>query len=111
MTHLVSIQVYKFLNLLGTVFGWVASDVLAKIEVVKNHRKGSAGDKYITIDSMLDHEVSAGVINRKAKDSNTGARNLLRLHRALHYINTFLEALPKMQNEEKCCPVSQNAYK
>jgi hypothetical protein len=26
-------ELYKFLNLLGTVFGWVASDVHAKLEV------------------------------------------------------------------------------
>lgn len=28
-------EVYKFLNLLGTVFGWVASDVMAKIEILR----------------------------------------------------------------------------
>jgi hypothetical protein len=27
-------ELYKFLNLLGTVFGWVASDVHAKLEVL-----------------------------------------------------------------------------
>ena len=29
-------ELYKFLNLLGTVFGWVASDVHAKLEVRKH---------------------------------------------------------------------------
>ncbi len=30
-------ELYKFLNLLGTVFGWVASDVHAKLEVCSSH--------------------------------------------------------------------------
>lgn len=28
-------EINKFLNLLGTVFGWVASDVTAKVEILK----------------------------------------------------------------------------
>lgn len=104
-------EIYKFLNLLGTVFGWVASDVLAKIDVLKQHRQSAKGDKYESIESMIKHEIAEGIIQPKARDSTTGARNLLRLHRALDYIQTFLEQLPTMERSEKCCPVSQTAYK
>ena len=60
---------------------------------------------------MCEYEVKEDLIKYKAKDSSTGARNLLRLQRALEYINAFLKELPAMANEDKCCPVSQNAYK
>lgn len=104
-------ELYKFLNLLGTVFHWVASDVHAKLEVLRGHRQSEHGDKYVTIQSMLDHEVESDLIKHKARDSGTGARNLLRLHRALEYIDAFLEAVQTIELADKCCGVSQEAYK
>ncbi len=60
---------------------------------------------------MCEYEVKENLIKHKAKDSSTGARNLLRLQRALEYINAFLKKLPEMESEDKCCPVSQEAYR
>merc|ERR1711992_121968 len=71
-------ELYKFLNLLGTVFGWVATDVWNKMETVRNHRKGENSAKYETIQSMLAFEIESNMIKPKAKDSSTGTRNLLR---------------------------------
>lgn len=102
---------YKFLNLLGTVFGWVASDVYAKLLIIRGHKNGANGAKYETVQSMIDYEIENKMIKPKAKDEPTGTRNLLRLHRALEYINAFLEAIPALAMEDKCCPVSQEAYK
>jgi len=104
-------ELYKFLNLLGTVFGWVASDVYAKMEILRGHRKGADGIKYETVQSMLTHEVETSMIKPKARDSSTGTRNLLRLHRALEYINAFLEGVPDLAANDKCCSMSQEAYK
>ena len=89
---------YKFLNLLGTVFGWVASDVDAKMEILRGHKNGESGDKYLTVQSMVQHEIENDMIKHKAKDSSTGTRNLLRLHRALEYIVAFLEGVPSTYN-------------
>ena len=85
-------ELYKFLNLLGTVFGWVATDVYNKMETVRGHRKGENSVKYETVQIMLEHEIETNMIKPKAKDSTTGTRNLLRLHRALEYITAFLQA-------------------
>ena len=104
-------ELYKFLNLLGTVFGWVSTDVDAKLNVIRAHRKSESSDHYQDVRSMLKYEVEAKLIKPKAKDSGTGARNLLRLHRALEYIIAFLEEVPKLEGNDKCCPASQNAYK
>ena len=106
-------EIYKFLCLLGTVFGWVASDVHQKNLVLRSHRKGESAESYRTVQGMVDHEVETKLVqvNARHKDCTSGARNLLRLHRALAYINAFLECLPGMPEEEKCCPHSQNAYK
>lgn len=104
-------ELYKFLNLLGTVFGWVATDVYAKMEVLRNHRKGDNGSKYESLRGMMDFEIDNNMIKHKAKDSTTGTRNLLRLHRALEYIVAFLEGVPGLESNDKCCPLSQEAYK
>lgn len=111
-------ELYRFLNLLGTVFGWVSSDVDAKLQVLRDRMKTSEGGdqvgprpEYLTVQSMVKYEVDEDMVKRKAKDCNTGTRNLLRLHRALEYIIAFLEALPGLAPLEKCCHVSQEAYK
>lgn len=104
-------ELYKFLNLLGTVFGWVATDVDAKMEVLRGHIKGENGEKYLTIQSMIQYEMENNLIQYKAKDSSTGTRNLLRLHRALEYIVAFLEGVPGLEDQDKCCPLSQEAYR
>jgi hypothetical protein len=104
-------ELYKFLNLLGTVFTWVASDVVAKLAIIRTHKNGELSEKYVSLQTMLAYEVDEKLIKPKAKDSGTGARNLLRLHRALEYIIGFLEAVQSIEVSEKCCGISQEAYK
>merc|ERR1712106_182237 len=60
---------------------------------------------------MLAHEIETNMIKPKARDSTTGTRNLLRLHRALEYINAFLNGVPELDANDKCCQMSQEAYK
>lgn len=81
------------------------------MEIIKGHRSGDLGSKYESIQGMLNHEIETKMIKPKARDSTTGTRNLLRLHRALEYINSFLEGVPALENSEKCCSMSQEAYK
>jgi len=104
-------ELYKFLNLLGTVFGWVSTDVDAKLNILREHRKSESSQNYQDIRTMLKYEVDNKLIKYKAKDSKTGSRNLLRLHRALEYIVAFLQEVPNLEKDDKCCGISQNAYK
>ena len=87
-------ELFKFLNLLGTVFGWVASDIDAKMEILRGLKNGEQSEKYQSVQSMIQYEVDNNLIKHKAKDSSTGTRNLLRLHRALEYIVAFLDGKP-----------------
>ena len=50
-------EVYKFLNLLGTVFGWVGSDVWAKIVQLEKYLAGQEKEHYQNIKAMIDYEV------------------------------------------------------
>merc|ERR1712001_809297 len=104
-------ELYKFLNLLGTVFGWVSTDVDNKIEILRQHRKGEHASEYESVQDMIAFEVNGKLIKPKARDSGTGARNLLRLHRALEYIIAFLKDVPDLGVDDKCSTLSQEAYK
>jgi hypothetical protein len=53
-------EVYKFLHLLGTVFGWVGSDVWAKIVTIEKYIEGENKEHYTNIRSMIAYEVKWG---------------------------------------------------
>lgn len=81
------------------------------IDVLRQHRKGENAKEYQNVQDMVAYEVNNKLIKPKARDSSTGSRNLLRLHRALEYIVAFLKGVPDLEVDEKCCPLSQDAYK
>ena len=58
-------EVYKFLNLLGTVFGWVGSDVWAKIVQLEKYLAGEEKEHYQNIKAMIDYEVIENKKNQK----------------------------------------------
>jgi hypothetical protein len=67
--------------MLGTVFGFVGSDVKSKIEILQGYRAGENRTHYETVEKMLQFEKDADYIN--ANKESSGSRTLLRLHRAL----------------------------
>ena len=80
-------------------------------EILRQHRKGENAKEYDTVQDMIEFEVKNKLIKPKARDSGTGARNLLRLHRALEYIIAFLKGVPDLGVDDKCSTLSQEAYK
>merc|ERR1712098_943219 len=90
-------EVYKFLNLLGTVFGWVGSDVWAKIVTLQKYLDGDKKEHYQNIKEMINYEMEHDLIKTKKRDDPSGTRTLLRLHRALEYIIAFLDRLEDMK--------------
>jgi len=103
-------EVYKFLNLLGTVFGWVGSDVWAKIVQLEKYLAGEEKEHYQNIKAMIEYEVEHDLIKTKKKDDPSGSRTLLRLHRALEYIIAFLHKLDDIQDADLCSVISVEAY-
>jgi hypothetical protein len=52
-------EIFKFLHMMGKVFGWVASDVHQKTSVLRQLRLGQHSDSYATIQSMVESELQA----------------------------------------------------
>ncbi|EFX74206.1 hypothetical protein DAPPUDRAFT_231317 [Daphnia pulex] len=98
----------KFFRLMGTVFGFVSSDVTSKLEILQTFRQGSNGHHFQTIEDMIIHEEN----ENKFSDSKyiSASRTLLRLHRALLFIALFLEELFQLKSEDKLSSACQKTY-
>lgn len=84
-------EMNKFFQILGTLFQVVSSDVHSKVEILREYRGGEEGDHYHSIQSMITYEKEHDLLINKNKPS--GARTLLRLHRALEFVTEFLAIL------------------
>lgn len=67
---------------MGTVFGFVSSDVKEKVEILEKLRKhADHGERFETVRKMMDYERDGNLLAKK--DYVSGSRTLLRLHRGL----------------------------
>ncbi|KAG8035659.1 hypothetical protein G9C98_001087 [Cotesia typhae] len=72
-------ELYKFFQLMGSVFSFVSSDLKQKIDVLND--LVNKNDNYQSIKSMIDYEKENKLLEKS--DYTNGARTLLRLHRGL----------------------------
>jgi hypothetical protein len=101
-------ELNKFFYLLGKVFSFVASDVDSKIAILEAYRSDpETGDNYMSIQSMLKYEEA----NNLLKDSKrpSGARTLLRLHRALDFFSLFMQELSA--HDDSSATIAKDCYK
>eukprot|EP00794_Sanderia_malayensis_P015403 gene15403-16975_t len=97
-----------FFNLLGSVFGFITSDVKEKIEILRHFRSGASyREQYEKVEKMFTHEIEK---NKEAKKGLLGSRTLLRLHRALSFTMLFMERLSESSNNDKTSAIASTAY-
>ncbi|KAJ9591157.1 hypothetical protein L9F63_002312 [Diploptera punctata] len=101
-------ELYNFFMLMGKVFGFVASDVKSKIEILEEFRKGENGESFASLKKMIKYESENDLL--KKKDYVSGSRTLLRLHRGLDFIRSFMYKLSELSDEDKTHAVCQEAY-
>lgn len=70
---------------MGSVFGFVSSDLTSKIETLEAHRKKDNAEQFETFAKMMEFEKSSSLLDKK--DYVSGSRTLLRLHRGLGKVN------------------------
>lgn len=100
-------ELYKFFQLMGSVFSFVSSDLKQKIDVLAELQSKDC-DNYRTIKSMIEFEKSTKLLERS--DYVNGARTLLRLHRGLDFIKDFLRQLGDISDGDKTSGCCQDAY-
>ncbi|XP_051281595.1 ceramide-1-phosphate transfer protein [Dicentrarchus labrax] len=102
----------KFLNSLGSVFGFISMDAVNKLKILVAYLEGENGSQYVTIQSMLKYELDNGLVDltKKASNPESGCRTLLRLHRALRWLELFLERLRTSSEDSKTSVMCAEAY-
>ncbi|XP_071452996.1 ceramide-1-phosphate transfer protein-like isoform X2 [Hetaerina americana] len=102
-------ELYKFCNLLGTIFGFVGSDIKAKIDILESLVSEDAqSGNFSTFKAMVEYEKQSDLI--KKSDYVSGCRTLLRLHRGLDFIRLFLKRVGELEAKDKTSIVGQEAY-
>ncbi|KAG7472077.1 hypothetical protein MATL_G00104750 [Megalops atlanticus] len=102
----------RFMNSLGTIFSFISKDAVSKIQIMVNHRNGENGVQYITVQSMVKYELDNGLVDITKRGSypESGCRTLLRLHRALRWLELFLERLRTSAEDSKTSVMCSEAY-
>jgi len=104
-------DLFRFFPLLGALFGFVVSDVKAKISILEHYlTKGDESSQYYdTVQSMIQYEVSNNITVVKGKPPSA-SRTLLRLHRALEFIIQFLVSVTNVSDSDPLGPVANKVY-
>ncbi|XP_038602100.1 ceramide-1-phosphate transfer protein [Tachyglossus aculeatus] len=102
----------RFLNGLGTIFSFISKDVVAKLQIMEALRQGAQSEQYASLQSMVRHEVAHGLVDlrRREEHPDSGCRTVLRLHRALRWLQLFLEGLRTSRRDAKTSALCARAY-
>ncbi|XP_034976010.1 ceramide-1-phosphate transfer protein isoform X2 [Zootoca vivipara] len=101
-----------FLNSMGTIFGFVSKDAVAKIQIMEDFRSGPNKESYRTLQSMVSYEMANNLVDLKkySECPVSGCRTILRLHRALHWLQLFLEAMRTSSPDCKTSVLCTDSY-
>ncbi|XP_027000696.1 ceramide-1-phosphate transfer protein [Tachysurus fulvidraco] len=105
-------ELVSFMNSLGSVFSFISKDAVNKIQILENFLMGENGTHYLTIQSMVKYELDNELVDLAKRGSHpeSGCRTLLRLHRALRWLQLFLESLRTSTEDSKTSVMCSEAY-
>ncbi|KAM9445822.1 ceramide-1-phosphate transfer protein [Clarias gariepinus] len=105
-------ELVSFMNTLGSLFSFISKDAVTKIQILENFLMGENGTHYTTVQSMVKYELDNKLVDL-TKGGNypaSGCRTLLRLHRALRWLQLFLESLRTSTENSKTSVMCSEAY-
>lgn len=100
----------RFFHSLGTIFLFVTSDLESKICLLENYRNTEKGcnPAYSAIQTAIEYETKENLLQDTKRPS--GARTILRLHRALEFLSAMMLNLSKLDQEDETAPSVRDAY-
>ncbi|XP_034240365.1 ceramide-1-phosphate transfer protein [Thrips palmi] len=101
-------ELFKFFQLMGTVFSFVGSDVKSKIDILEDLSNSSDGHHFTSVKKMIIYEKGENLL--KKKDYVSGSRTLLRLHRGLDFIKLFLKRVGELSDSDSTYAAGSEAY-
>lgn len=106
-------ELVRFMNSLGTVFSFISYETTKKIKILRDYQRGPHAKEYHTLQSMVKHELKNHIVNFRELPSGktpSGCRTLLRLHRALKWLELFLFKLGDSDDDENTSDLCRNTY-
>ncbi|XP_042235499.1 ceramide-1-phosphate transfer protein-like isoform X2 [Homarus americanus] len=92
------IEMNKFFKVLGPFFQFIARDVGVKLAILQKYLDGSNRHHYSTVQSMIKYEKEKNLLT--SSDRSSGARTLLRVHRALDFVKDFIVEILNSSDSE-----------
>lgn len=89
----------------------MTSDLENKIGLLQGYRdteKSGCNPAYLTIQSAIEYETKENLLKDTKRQS--GARTILRLHRALEFLSSLMLNLSRLTDEEETAPAARDAY-
>ncbi|XP_060112268.1 glycolipid transfer protein domain-containing protein 2 [Heteronotia binoei] len=108
-------ELAKFIDSLGTAFGLISRETWSKISIMQEYHSGQQGLHYRSLQSMVTFELAGGLVDFHSLPAGrppSGCRTLLRLHRALRWLELFLGKLESSEGgppSQLCAAAYQEA--
>ncbi|XP_008576366.1 PREDICTED: ceramide-1-phosphate transfer protein [Galeopterus variegatus] len=102
----------RFLNSLGTIFSFISKDVVTKLQIMERLQSSPQREHYSSLQSMVAYEVSNQLVDleRRSRHPDSGCRTVLRLHRALRWLQLFLESLRTSPEDARTAVLCTDSY-
>ncbi|XP_020011312.1 ceramide-1-phosphate transfer protein [Castor canadensis] len=102
----------RFLNSLGAIFSFISKDVVSKLQIMERLRNSPQREHYTSLQSMVAYEVGSKLVdmNRRSRHPDSGCRTVLRLHRALRWLQLFLERLRTSPEDARTAVLCTDSY-
>lgn len=97
---------------MGSVFGFISKDAVGKVKILEGYLEGDSRSQYATVQSMVKYELDNQLVDltKRGTHPESGCRTLLRLHRALRWLELFLERLRVSGQDDKTSVMCADAY-
>ncbi|XP_067412364.1 glycolipid transfer protein domain-containing protein 2 isoform X2 [Emydura macquarii macquarii] len=106
-------ELIKLMDSLGAAFGLIARETQMKMAIMQGHRLGPHGPHYRSLQAMVAFELQHGLVAFRELPPGqplSGCRTLLRLHRALKWLELFLDKLGHSQPDADPSQMCAEAY-
>ncbi|XP_077977329.1 ceramide-1-phosphate transfer protein-like [Glandiceps talaboti] len=103
-------EIARFFEVLGPLFGFVASDVRDKVGILEKHKKTRFGEHFETVQSIVTYEIRENLTKKKSEGLLSGSRTILRLHRALEFITELLRKVEYSDDSSAVSTLAGEAY-
>lgn len=102
----------RFLNSLGAVFSFISKDVVSKLRIMEQLQASPQREHYVSLQSMMAYETGNQLVDvdRRSRHPDSGCRTVLRLHRALRWLQLFLEGLRTSAEDARTSVLCTDSY-